>query len=136
MDRRYEVRHFALQQSIKPVDFDEKSERRPIPASCCHDLSKRWRGPTMRFRAALMAICALPQTAIGATQECKTIADPALRLTCYDKINSPIATNPIPLPKPTHAIPTTRPDGSGYMGAQDEEDAVLKAQMRSICRGC
>jgi len=89
-----------------------------------------------RFLAALIASCTLASAAFAQPQDCKTIADPALRLTCYDKINPPVATYPIPLPKPSHPIPTTRADGSGAVGPQGDEDAELKAQMRNICRGC
>jgi hypothetical protein len=46
----------------------------------------------MRFLAALLGICALCQAAQAETTDCKAIADPAARLTCYDKINPPIAT--------------------------------------------
>ena len=45
-------------------------------------------------------------------QDCKTLTDPAARLTCYDKVNPPVATYPIPLPKPSRPIPLTRPDGT------------------------
>lgn len=75
--------------------------------------------------------------ALAETQDCKTITDPAFRLTCYDKINPPIATYRVPLPKPSHPIPTTRPDGTGYADPQDDEDALVCAQqMSNICRGC
>jgi hypothetical protein len=95
----------------------------------------------MRFFAALVVTCALPQAALAATQDCKTIADPALRLTCYDKINPPVATYPIPLPKPSRPLPAARFDGSGpadtqNADAQDDGDAAVRAQMRNICRGC
>ena len=90
----------------------------------------------MKFFAALLAICALPQVALAETQDCKTIADPALRLTCYDKINPPVATYPIPLPKPSHPIPVTRADGTGYVDPQNDDDAAMRAQLRNICRGC
>jgi len=89
-----------------------------------------------RLLAACIAFCALASAASAETQDCKTMADPALRLTCYDKINPPIATYPIPLPKPSHPIPTTRADGTGYADPQDDQDSQLRAQMRNICRGC
>jgi hypothetical protein len=92
----------------------------------------------MRILPAMFSICfcALPQTALAETQDCKTIADPALRLACYDKINPPIATYPIPLPKPSHFIPLTRPDGTpGYAGPVDEDDTMVK-RMNGICHGC
>jgi hypothetical protein len=89
-----------------------------------------------RFLAALLTICALAGGVSAEIQDCKTITDPALRLTCYDKINPPVATYPIPLPKPSHPIPVTRPDGTRYADPQGDDDAALRAQMRNICRGC
>ncbi len=95
----------------------------------------------MRFPAAMAALCALCGFASAQAQDCKTLTDPAARLTCYDKINPPIATFPIPLPKPSHHIPLTRPDGTtGNEETSDvadgAEDAVLHAKMNNICRGC
>ena len=91
----------------------------------------------MRRLAALLAICALASTARSETHDCKTITDPALRLACYDKLNPPIATYPIPLSKPSHFIPLTRPDGTpGYAGPDGEEDAAVNSRMKGICRGC
>jgi hypothetical protein len=94
----------------------------------------------MRLFLALVIFRALTQSAVAESQDCKTITDPALRLTCYDKINPPIATYPIPLPKPTHAIPITRPDGTvdylGGSGPTSEDDALVNAKLHGICRGC
>ena len=89
---------------------------------------------------ATMLLCALSGTAFAETQDCKTLTDPAARLTCYDKINPPVASYPIPL-RPAHHIPLTRPDGtpgsadpdgSAYSG----DDAEVNVKMNSICRGC
>lgn len=95
----------------------------------------------MKLLAAIAALCALSGSAFAETQDCKTLTDPAARLTCYDRINPPIATYPIPLPKPTHHIPLTRPDGTA--GSADPEgssdsgdDAMVNAKMNGICRGC
>jgi len=67
----------------------------------------------MRRLAALLAICALASTARSET------------------------TYPIPLPKPSHFIPLTRPDGTpGYAGPDGEEDAAVNSRMKGICRGC
>ena len=94
----------------------------------------------MRLLILPVTLCALAQNAAAQSQDCKMIADPALRLTCYDKINPPIATYPLPLPKPTHAIPITRPDGTvdyiGGSGPTGEDDAMVNAKLRGICRGC
>jgi hypothetical protein len=93
----------------------------------------------MRLLVALAALCAFTQGAAAESQDCKTITDPALRLTCYDKINPPVATYPIPLPKPTHPIPITRPDGTvDYLGGSGPvgEDDIVNAKLHGICRGC
>lgn len=91
----------------------------------------------MRWLVALIALGIFAGVARAETTDCKTIADPALRLACYDKINPPIATYPIPLPKPSHFIPLTRPDGTpGYAGPTDGDDVAVSAKMNGICRGC
>jgi len=93
----------------------------------------------MRFLAALLGICALCQAARAETADCKTIADPAARLTCYDKINPPIATYPLPLPKPSRPLPlATNPDGTRVYtdSTGGEDDAMVNAKMNGICRGC
>ena len=96
----------------------------------------------MRLLAAMAVICTFAGTAAAAEtkdwKDCKTLTDPAARLTCYDKINPPIATYPIPLPRPAHNIPLTRPDGTpGSTGGSDSgDDAMVNARMNGICRGC
>ena len=93
----------------------------------------------MRFLAALLGICVLCQAAQAETTDCKAIADPAARLTCYDKINPPIATYPLPLPKPSRPLPlATNPDGTRVYtdSTGGGDDAELTAKMNGICRGC
>jgi hypothetical protein len=97
----------------------------------------------MRWLAMLAAMCVLCPTARAETQDCKTITDPALRLTCYDRLNPPVATYPIPLPKPSvplrGAPPSQEPaqaEGNGYIDSLSAEDAIVNARMNSICRGC
>ena len=46
----------------------------------------------MRFLVAVVAMGVLAGPASAETKDCKTLTDPAARLTCYDKINPPIAT--------------------------------------------
>jgi hypothetical protein len=77
------------------------------------------------------------QALLAQTPDCKTITDPATRLTCYDKINPPIATYPIPLPKPT-ARPLSTPQSSemGGTGSASDDDTAMVARMNGICRGC
>jgi hypothetical protein len=87
---------------------------------------------------AALAVAALCQTADAQTAECKSITDPATRLTCYDKANPPIATYPTPVPKPAaRPVPVPKVDNTGYVDSVgDEEDARMHAQLRNICRGC
>jgi hypothetical protein len=94
-------------------------------------------GAEMRLFLSLAVLCSLCGAAVAEIPDCKTIADPATRLTCYDKINPPIATYPIPLPKPT-ARPRSMPqtDGAGYVGSADGDEALVNAKMNGICRGC
>ena len=93
----------------------------------------------MRFLAALLGTFALCQAAQAETTDCKAITDPAARLTCYDKINPPIATYPLPLPKPSRPIPlATNPDGTRVYtdSTGGNDDAEVTVKMNGICRGC
>src|SRR6267154_778535 len=47
----------------------------------------------MRLLAVLVAICALSQTAIAQTSECKSITDSGTRLACYDRIAATAASS-------------------------------------------
>jgi hypothetical protein len=126
-----------LRNSTKAIDLTDQSQDSP-EATRLRRFLLRKEGPEMRFLATLAALCALSGAAHAETQDCKTLTDPAARLNCYDKINPPIATYPIPLPKPSHPIPLTRPDGTPGMAetSDNTEDATLHAKMNSICRGC
>ena len=94
------------------------------------------------FLAMMVALCAWTGAASAESQDCKALTDPAARLACYDRLNPPVATSPIPLPNPSHAIPLTRPDGTAAdakssQGTSDaNDDAIVNAKMNSICRGC
>jgi len=94
----------------------------------------------MRLFILAVVLCASAQNVAAASPDCNTITDPASRLTCYDKLHPPVATYPIPLPKPTHAIPITRPDGTvdylGGSGPTSEDDAMVNTKLHGICRGC
>jgi hypothetical protein len=97
----------------------------------------------MRFLAALLAVCALCLAAQAETADCKGIADPAARLTCYDKINPPVASYPLPLPKPSRPLPlATNPDGtrvytdSSGGGDDAEVTSVAAAEKQAQLGGC
>jgi hypothetical protein len=70
----------------------------------------------MRLFFALVAAVTLGQAAIAQGQECKAVTDPSMRLACYDKATSPVATARTPRP----AV----------------EDVLLHERINGICRGC
>jgi hypothetical protein len=87
----------------------------------------------VRIVAALVAICALSQTAVAEMPECRSISDPSARLACYDKTNPTAAARPPAL----QAAPARKADTTDrYVDKIGAEDAVMNAQLKNICRGC
>jgi len=82
----------------------------------------------MRLLAVLVAICALSQTAIAQTSECKSITDSGTRLACYDRIAATAASSAAA--KPAQADTAARVDSISA------EDALMNARLKNICRGC
>jgi hypothetical protein len=99
------------------------------------------KGIDMRIFALTVAICALCQSALAQTPDCKSIAEPQLRLSCYDKVAPPpasaqqtIAVKPA-APAATRA-PVSKLDNSKYVDTISAEDALMNAKLKNICRGC
>jgi hypothetical protein len=95
----------------------------------------------MRLVAVLGAICALTQTASAEIGDCSAIADAAAKLACYNNEAPPAAKKPVPprmAPRsPTAARPAaSTTESTKYIDKIGDEDAVVDAKMRSICRGC
>ena len=96
----------------------------------------------MRLMAVVGTICALSQTAAAQSGDCSAIADAAAKLACYN--NEPPraparAATARPAARPSTAAakplaPTT--DSTKYIDKIGDEDAIVSAKMRSICRGC
>src|SRR5258708_27347979 len=90
--------------------------------------------------AVLGAICALSQAAAAQTGECRSIADPAARLACYDKAVTPqtaAAANTPTARAPALARPqASTVDSTKYVDGIGDEDAVVNAKLHGICRGC
>jgi hypothetical protein len=91
--------------------------------------------------AAAGAICALPPTAAAQTGECRPIADPAVRLACYDKAaaatpSPPAATSAAAGPAIAARPPRAAVDNGKYVDSIADEDAVVNARLKGICRGC
>jgi hypothetical protein len=82
----------------------------------------------MKVIALSIAICALSQTAMAQTPECKSIAAANDRLACYDKAGPPA--------KPALRPAAAKPDPSGYVDTISAEDALMNARLKNICRGC
>jgi hypothetical protein len=93
------------------------------------------KGVEMRFFAVLVAICALSQTAIAQTPECKSMADAGQRLACYDK-SAPPPASPAAAKQPSRPAPAAKVDAAKYVDRIGAEDALMNARLKNICRGC
>jgi hypothetical protein len=100
-------------------------------------------GVVMRLIALLVAasgaVCALSVSTLAQTGECRSIADPAARLACYDKAApAPAANARATAAKPLAAAspPTSSGDSSRYVDSIGEEEALVNAKLHGICRGC
>jgi hypothetical protein len=86
----------------------------------------------MRFLVMLVAMCALSQSAIAQTPECKSITEAAARLACYDKGAPPAASAAAAKPR----APVSKLDTAKYVDTIGAEDAIMNARLKNICRGC
>jgi len=89
----------------------------------------------MRLIALAVLLCALCGSASAQAPECKSIANPGLRLACYDKASPPVASSPVAAP-PSRAVPTSKVDGSKYVDSIGAEEALVSQKIKNICRGC
>lgn len=88
----------------------------------------------MRFCAVLVAICALSQTALAQTPQCKSIPEAEARLACYDKAAPPTTASAAkPAPRSGSG---SKVDTAKYVDTISAEDAVMNARLKNICRGC
>jgi hypothetical protein len=85
--------------------------------------------------SVLLATCALCQTAAAQTPECRSIADSATRLACYDKGARPVAPSAAARPV-LRAAPTSKVDSTQYVDSIGAEDAIMNAKIKGICHGC
>jgi hypothetical protein len=92
----------------------------------------------MRLFAVLVAICALSQTAVAQTPECKSISDAGARLGCYDKAARPAmsAATAKPAAPASAKAPAAKVDTAKYVDTISAEDALMNARLKNICRGC
>jgi hypothetical protein len=96
----------------------------------------------MKLVAVFVAMCALSQTALAQTPDCKAIADTAARLACYDRApaaaakSAPSAVSADKNAKPAGKPPGSKIDNSKYVDTIGAEDAKMNARLKNICRGC
>jgi hypothetical protein len=87
----------------------------------------------MRLIALIILTSAMGGGALARTPECRTIAEPATRLACYDKATPPLAAATAPK---RAATAKSQADPEKYVDSQGAEDALVTARMNGICRGC
>jgi hypothetical protein len=87
----------------------------------------------MRLMTLILLTSAMSGAALAQTPECRTIAEPAARLACYDKATPPPAAATAPK---RAATPKSLADPEKSMDSQSAEDALVTARMNGICRGC
>ena len=97
------------------------------------------KGIQMKLIAIVAAICALSQTAIAQTGDCKLIADATARLACYDKTAPRAASTNRPCKAARRGpgqAPGVEADDGKYVDTISAEDALMNARLKNICRGC
>ena len=87
----------------------------------------------MRLITLLLLIFTTSGSALAQPPECRTIAEPAARLACYDKTTPPPAA--VTAPNRTPAA-KSQANSEKNMDSQSAEDAMVTARMNGICRGC
>ena len=83
--------------------------------------------------SGLLVTSALCQTAIAQTPDCKSIADPATRLACYDRGSPAASAAARPVQR---AMPSSKVDSGQYVDSISAEDAIMNAKIKGICHGC
>lgn len=89
----------------------------------------------MRLLALLVAISALSQSAMAQAPNCKSIQNPTARLTCYDQA-APVAATAKPAVPAMAKPPASKADTGKYVDSIGEEEALVNARLKNICRGC
>ena len=94
--------------------------------------------PIILLVAASAAVSAFSVSAPAQTGECRSIADPAARLACYDKATPAPANAGAAVARPLASAkpPASAGDGSRAADSVSEEEALVNAKLHGICRGC
>ena len=89
--------------------------------------------------AASAAVSSFSVSAPAQTGECRSIADPAARLACYDKAAPAAAASAgaaVARPLASAKPPASTGDSSRNVDSISEEEALVNAKLHGICRGC
>ncbi|MEA2941912.1 MAG: hypothetical protein QOD09_2441 [Bradyrhizobium sp.] len=82
----------------------------------------------MKITLAVLALCALAQSALAKEPDCRSIENANGRLACYDAVTAPKVAKPAAGPGDASRPPFTDPFVA--------EDARTTAKLKNICRGC
>jgi hypothetical protein len=82
----------------------------------------------MKMTFAVLALCALAQSALAQGPDCRAIESTTARLACYDAASPPKLEKPAPV-----EINAVR---DAYKDPFLAEDARTAAKLKNICRGC
>jgi hypothetical protein len=82
----------------------------------------------MKITLAVLLLFAVPQSALAAGSDCRTIKSTSQRLACYDAASTPKTEKPA-------AVAVDVPPGA-YKDPYAAEDARTTAKLKTICRGC
>ena len=82
----------------------------------------------MKKTFAVLALCALAQSALAAGPECRTLGSTSARLACYDAASPPKIEKPVLVEKDALRPP--------YKDPFSDDDARMAAKLKNICRGC
>lgn len=83
---------------------------------------------------ALMLFAAASSSASAQTQDCRAIADPTAQLACYNNDPAPVPAQKRQRPASQAQRAKSEPEKSAE--SLDAEDAVMRARINGICRGC
>ena len=90
----------------------------------------------MKFLIAALALCALGQSALAASPECRAVESNSARLACYDAASPPKIAKPKEVSKEISKAgdrDATRPE---YKDPFLAENARTTSKLNNICRGC
>ncbi|MBR0828446.1 hypothetical protein JQ596_23185 [Bradyrhizobium manausense] len=86
----------------------------------------------------MLFVAASSSAASAQTQDCRAITDPTAQLACYNNEAPPAqaAKRQRPAPAPQKPKVDSEKYSEKSLESLDTEDAVMRARINGICRGC